>query len=261
MKTAALCIVTLALGATTFAQAVAPADAARPKPSREELLARRYKHTGGFIVKPGSQKGRVAIFNAQKRISNAELAGCVDKIVRKMNYKATIEDAAPVTPATAGKAKADAKASVAVFIVDDPTLPPSLVAYEEHWGIVNVAKLAEGVDKVKLFGRANGETMRVIALASGAGDSQFPGSLMHLSGNLSELDGVDAELPFDVMNRMAATFKSIGMTPELRTTYRIACKEGWAPAPTNEVQKFIWDKVHALPKNPMKIEFDPKKGK
>ena len=34
-----------------------------------------------------------------------------------------------------------------------------------------------------------------------------------------------------------------------------------APAPTNEFQKAVWDKVHAIPQNPMKIEFDPKKGR
>jgi len=38
-------------------------------------------------------------------------------------------------------------------------------------------------------------------------------------------------------------------------------EEGWAPAPTNEYQKIVWDKVHAIPQKPMKIEFDPKKGR
>ena len=28
-------------------------------------------------------------------------------------------------------------------------------------------------------------------------------------------------------------------------TYRQACIEGWAPAPTNDVQKAIWEKVHS----------------
>ena len=261
MKTAALCIVTLALGATTFAQAVAPADAAKPKPSREELLARRYKHTGGFIVKPGSQKGRIAILNAQKRISNAELQGCIDKITGKMRVACTVEDAAPVTVANAAQAKANAKAEVAVFLVDDPALPISLVAYEEHWGIVNVAKLAEGADKVKLFGRVNAETMRIIALASGGGDSQFPGSVMNSSGGAAALDGKDGELPFDVMNRMIQTFKNVGISAPVRSTYRVACKEGWAPAPTNDVQKAIWDSVREPPSDPIKIKFDPKKDK
>ena len=44
------------------------------------------------------------------------------------------------------------------------------------------------------------------------------------------------------------------------STYKKACQEGWVSAPTNDIQKAIWDKVHAAPKNPMKIEFDSKKG-
>ena len=44
-------------------------------------------------------------------------------------------------------------------------------------------------------------------------------------------------------------------------THKKACQEGWAPAPTNDVQKAIWEKVHAIPDKPMTIEFDPKKDK
>ena len=40
-----------------------------------------------------------------------------------------------------------------------------------------------------------------------------------------------------------------------------ACREGWASAPTNDVQKAIWDKVRAIPDKPLTIEYDPKKDK
>ena len=53
----------------------------------------------------------------------------------------------------------------------------------------------------------------------------------------------------------------IGFSPAAVATYLTACSEGWAPAPTNDVQKAIWEKVHAIPKQPIKIDFDPKKGK
>ena len=46
-----------------------------------------------------------------------------------------------------------------------------------------------------------------------------------------------------------------------KVTYKDACEAGWASKPTNIWQKAIWDKVHTTPKNPMKIEFDPKKGR
>lgn len=225
------------------------------KLSRDELIARRYAHTGGYVVRPNSRVGSIVILNAQTRLTSAELGGVVDKIKTKLGIYAEVREIPSATIAEAGKLKAEAKASVAVFLVDDQTLPMSLVAYEEHWGLVNVAKLAEGADKVSLFGRANAETMRVLALASGGADSQFPSSLMKEVRVVRTLDGMDAELPYDVMNRMAATYKQMGMSGEQKTTYRIACREGWAPAPTNDVQKAIWDSVHAVPTEPMKIRF------
>ena len=33
-----------------------------------------------------------------------------------------------------------------------------------------------------------------------------------------------------------------GITPIYRTTYRQACIEGWAPAPTNDFQKAIFER-------------------
>lgn len=38
--------------------------------------------------------------------------------------------------------------------------------------------------------------------------------------------------------------KAKGIAPYVATTYRQACADGWAPAPTNEYQKAIWDSFH-----------------
>ena len=46
-----------------------------------------------------------------------------------------------------------------------------------------------------------------------------------------------------------------------RIPYRQACQEGWAPAPTNAVQRAIWNKVHQIPDSPLVIEFDPKRDR
>ena len=56
---------------------------------------------------------------------------------------------------------------------------------------------------------------------------------------------------------------SAGVTPLRKTIYRKACQEGWAPAPTNEYQKAIWDKVRSEkergPTNPIEIPMPKKK--
>lgn len=250
-------IAAIAISFSGFAEEESPSQVHKQL-SREELIARRYTHTGGYVVKPNSQRGCVVVFNAQKTVTSPELSGVIKKIETKLGYKAEIREIEAVTIQDASKVKKDAKATVAVFVVEDATLPISLVSYEEHWGFVNIAKLADGADKVRLFGRANAETMRVLALASGAANSQFPMSLMKNLSTARALDGLDSELPYDVMNRMADTYNALGMTHEHKTTYRNACKEGWAPAPTNDVQQAIWDDVHASPTDPIKIKFEKK---
>ena len=253
MKTTASFVLSLTLGLCLFAQESEKVVNIRDLPPAERR-ARIYKHTGGFVIQPGSQKGRIAILNAQKRVVSSELKPCCTFVAQKLGFKATVEDIEPITFSTALQAKQNAKAEIAVFLVDDPALPISVVAYEEHWGIVNVAKLADGADKVQLFGRVNVETLRVMALASGGGDSQYHNSAMKCIAKPADLDGAPSDLPFDVMNRMIVTGHALGLTAENRSTYRNACREGWAPQPTNDVQKVIWDEVHAIPTKPITIE-------
>jgi hypothetical protein len=81
------------------------------------------------------------------------------------------------------------------------------------------------------------------------------------TATVRELDMVKEQIPVDMIDFWIRYLSRIGVTQPEFTTYRKACKEGWAPTPTNDVQKAIWDRIHATPKNPMKIEFDPKKGR
>ena len=49
------------------------------------------------------------------------------------------------------------------------------------------------------------------------------------------------------------------MRPYRRTTYLKACEEGWAAPPADKFQQAIWDKVHAMPTEPIKIKPEEKK--
>ena len=59
--------------------------------------------------------------------------------------------------------------------------------------------------------------------------------------------------------KMMDNAEALGIRRVRHTTYRKACYEGWAPPPTNAYQKAIWDMVHALPTEPMKIKPETKK--
>ena len=58
-------------------------------------------------------------------------------------------------------------------------------------------------------------------------------------------------------NKMIDEAHRRGVQSARFTTYRQACREGWAPAPTNDLQKAIWEEVKADkergPTNPITI--------
>jgi len=218
----------------------------------------QYKRSGGFVLKPGTMKGVVKIVNAQSKVTNAELRPAVDTLTKVLGINIVLESTTGVSVETAKSVKDKLQANVAVFVVDDPKLPLSLVSVEERWGIVNVAKTESGDNSTLRFSRTRNEVLRVFALVGGSGMSQFPGSVMGVGDTLKALDGAEPSLPLDVINRVHASLKGIGVTRAEYYTYIRACREGWAANPTNDVQKAIWDKVHAMPTAPIVIKPEKK---
>lgn len=51
--------------------------------------------------------------------------------------------------------------------------------------------------------------------------------------------------------------KQFGFAQKLRSTYLGACQGGWAPPPTNDLQRAVWERVHSVPDRPIKIEYTP----
>lgn len=246
--------------AAAMAGAVWAEDAAKPTDAEREQ--RYLQRTGGRVLKPGSRTGYLAVVNGQDKVTTAELTPTIEKIKDLLRLNIEVVDGEAATMSTAKARREELKADVAVFIVDDPELPMSLIAYEERWGMVNVAKLEDAKgNKVRRFGRTKNEMVRVLAMTCGACESQFPSSVLNVGTRPQDLDMASADLPFDVMNRMVASLKKSGVTPAVYVTYRRACNEGWAPKPENEFQQAIWDEFHAVPTEGLKIEFDAGKGK
>ena len=100
--------------------------------------------------------------------------------------------------------------------------------------------------------------MRAFAAVSGGLGSQYPGNMMGIA-KIEDLDLVEPFLPMDKLQAIVKHLESRGVTPTIIAHYRQACQQGWAPAPTNEYQKAIWDKVHQLPTAPIKIKPETKK--
>lgn len=201
--------------------------------------------TGGFVTKPG--EGKVAIVNCQKKFDRKLVAECVDNI--REQAKVCIElidgDFALYTR--------PAGYNVAFYIADDPKLPPSVVAVEAGWGMMNIAEL--GADE-KLFVK---QFNRAAALTFSAGVSKFTSSVMQPSDGVAGLKKiVGTGIPMDVVGAMRYNLRGHGVTETVRAIYRQAIAQGWAPQPTNDAQRVIWEQMHAEPTKPMTIQYKKK---
>ena len=202
-----------------------------------------------LIAQPNTAKGFAAVVNRQKLVPEKEFAEALVAFRVRRNY---VFDFARKDGAT-----------VTISIVDEPGKPPMTVSPEAGIGCLNVAaltndlKTAESMEKF-FVSRARKEFLRTVAFAFGVGSSQFKNNIF-TAFSLHELDFMKEMMPVDVIDKLDRSAKSRGMQPERIVDYSVACGEGWAPAPTNAVQKAIWDEIHALPTAPIKIKPETKK--
>lgn len=228
----------------------------------EEFL----RETGGYIIKDDPGNGLVLIANAQKRLPEDKISKPVSymRFHAKMSIDIKTVDE-PKAAAPTAKSASSLGATIVVFVKDDAkSESPILVSPDEFWAVVNVDALdADKPGDEILALRTRKAINRAICLVCGAGGSQYPNTLVGpFKNGIKDYDRFSNEgLPPDVFTRMQHYLKTLDVRPIVRTTYANACQQGWAPAPTNDIQKAIWDKVHAVPAKPMKIEFDPKKGR
>lgn len=214
---------------------------------------------GGYVVQPGTQKGSIGFLNAQTKFPASELEKVIATMQQMMKHQMVVKavERKSGLPSLAEVEKAGV--NVAIFAVDDPSLPALLAAPEERWALVNVARLGEGLKddgpgKALLAGRFRGELQRAFLLACGGWASQYKGNLA-VAVDLKGIDTVNPDaLVGDVVPRYMNYLPLVGVTPARKVLYRIACHEGWAPEPKTDSQKRIWDEVHAMPKNPIVIE-------
>ena len=148
----------------------------------------------------------------------------------------------------------------AMLVMSDK-LPIMMFSPDQRWGILNVLPLmADKPSGEKFRKRFSKAYWNVIARTLGAGTSSYPGCVVMPFSNHKELDAITATRPCpEPFNKMIDTAARYGIGMLKINTYRRACEEGWAPAPTNNVQKAIWDEVHAMPTAPIKIKPETKK--
>ena len=250
-------IFTIILAPVLVASAANMPAPAKKNLTPEELAAKKakayenyLKHTGGPVTKPGTQKGEIVYVNCQSRAQKAWIEASIAYFVKETKYKVTLKEGGAFdikNPKIEGNAS--------LYIVDDPALPVILVAPESRWALVNVAPIAKEERPAYFEARVKKELTRGFAYLCGAANSQYPQALTRMIAGQAELDtNPDLQLPMDVLQRIRTSMEPLGVTPAKIYVYRKACEEGWAPQPTNDYQKAIWNQVFSIPDKPIKIE-------
>ena len=219
---------------------------------------------GGTLTRPGALTGRAIVVNAQGVVPSDSLTNSIRTLNKSLNTQITVQDSEPLhIEDMKGKVK-ELKAEEAVFLVNDSTCQSAImIAPDDNWAIVNVAVLsADNAKPAFVAARTNKELMRAFLMLCGAFDSSYDDSVMRGIKGVNDLDKiVKVSPPLDVVGRVRKYLFARGVETRPPATYLKACQEGWAPPPTNDIQKAIWNRVHAIPDKPITIEYDPKKDK
>ena len=231
--------------------------------SADDRAARRqrmYERTGGTLRRPGS--GTIAFVNLQRRIPSSRLAMKIQQFSTQLRVDLTLKDSEG--PFKFDKVASDMEsrnALVGIYLVEDETLPMSLVAPEAKWALINVAVLAaDSPTPDRLEARVKKMIVRATAHLLGAGISRNQNSVMCYCSSLAELDELrDDNMLMDSLVNVLNSMSAFGFRFSTLASYRQACQEGWANKPTNDVQKVIWEEVMSEkergPTNPLTIQY------
>lgn len=211
---------------------------------------------GGNLEIWPKNHGTFLFVNTQSVVPIAPFARIVKRLSDDFNIDVRlVSDDAPDMRAVPTRL-AELNAKGAIWIVNDPMLPLVLAACENGWGILNVAPiLADAPSQEKIDGRIVRVANRLFAYIHGAYDStMMPQCVLKEAHGMNGLDAlICRDYSPEAFSKVSSFLSGAGYKQARRGTYYDACEEGWAPAPTNDVQKAIWDKVHQMPTKPIRI--------
>ena len=213
---------------------------------------------GGVVTVWPKDHGTFLFVDCQSAVPDAVVAKPIDALLREFNIDIR-KVAGSTDPIDVRKIPAELKglgANGGIWIVNDSALPATLAATEDGWGVLNVAQLiADSPAPEKLEKRMFKFVNRLFANLNGIGDStMMPACVMKQAVGVAGVDAlVCATYSPEANSKVAGYLAKAGYKKRRTGYYYDACEQGWAPAPTNDVQKKIWDEVHQMPTKPIKI--------
>lgn len=238
--------------ATVLAATVIAADAGKEqkkRPSIEEIKARRAARIaadGGLLSRPPNGKV-VRVLLRTKDFSMADARAEAEHMNRTLRLYVEVVE-------SEGQSKG--KTGCLITLADMDKAPTLLVAPEDYWATVNVSRLKEDNPSADVLkSRIIKEMWRALGFTLGAANTSQFTCVMRPIGCPADLDKEKvAMLTPPPMMAVMQTAAKLGFAQGGEATYRKACQEGWAPKPTNDVQKAIWDQTYTMPDKPLTIK-------
>ena len=217
-------------------------DAATREKLREGMRARM----GGPVMRPNLEPG-ICFLNAQKTVPAVAFETPMDNIRNEFRVSCYLREGTFTSLKDLAAMAAKTNHACVVCVVDLPEFPKVLAAADDHWSLVNIAPLkADKPSAEKLAERLGKMAYRGFGLAMGAGFSAQAGGLLQPATTLAELDAIygkasPPDCHFPILNYCELRKVARGGT----APYRVACREGWAPPPKDEIQRKIAEEVKA----------------
>lgn len=229
-------MMTMLLASVAMIAACYGAEGNRPR-------RRASKPTGGYLLKESGKC--VSIKDKQKVYTSAELDAVMQRLRRYSQFPVYCN-------ATESK-----ESAVTIELVDGLDMPGLTVmtAPEQGWARLGVSWLvADNPSGETKERRLYVELMRTIGMAMGVGVSMYQPCMMRSVSGVRDLDAIKTDKPSpEGCENFASCAKRFGLGEYRYYTYRLACAQGWAPPPTNDIQRAIWDEVHTLPTKPLPL--------
>jgi len=240
---------------------------AKPAPDRTKIRAKLQQkiearkkqiEAEGGLIQSVAKGNVIAVLSSQKTLDRQAIERCANSIPEKMRYPIEFKEVDKVTV----ELIANPKYGVVIYIGEFAGNQMLLVNPDRPMAMVDVKALSsDGANAETVELRVSKMIVRAVALSLGTGTA-YLGRL----GGLKDLDAMDSiRLPGEAHNAVSDTARKCGIQPIIFVTYKAACEEGWAPAPTTDIQKAVLAQVKAeqsnQPKKGIKIEYDPKSGK
>lgn len=242
-------------------------------PERKEPVFKSEKARENYMRISGGMlevtlPGKPFVFVDMRADTNVDVRATAWKVGNssriRSEYMRSVDSAKPYDVA---KKLCDAGVAGAVTVIyDGDATDPILVAYPENrTSLVNVTPIKSSNYEKRLIR----EMWRGYAYAAGGTSSPTDMCVMQQVLSLADLDAIQCDMAYPgVTGQIVNNAGKFGFAKIMKGSYRGACKQGWAPPPTNEYQRAIWEatqkeKAEATkePTAPLKIKFDKNKGK